>query len=584
MNDANQKILEDRISYEVLDPAFNIIRRDALSNILIPIIVITVMWSEINHDVLIAWCLLIIIGLIVNYAIARTYVKQEVPYTDAKKWGRRLSVVSLYFGVLWAAAVFLFYVDGSVAHQVFMYTLAVVLSIGSVISGLYWFPLFYLFAIPIMTSFVMRLAMDGSYAYLSLAVLMLWASVATLGFARMLNKTVRSETRLRLDSALLNEALELKTTEAEKAALEKSNFLAVASHDLRQPVHSLSLFIDVLKESKTDEERYRLFPLIDSSLDAMRKLFDALLDISRLDANVVKPKYTHFNLEELLKKLVEEFRPAANKKNLKIKVHAQSMVVVSDSLLLERVLRNLLSNAIRYTDAGGILLSCRQRGDEALVQVWDTGIGIPEECRDEVFVEFQQLNNSFRDRAEGIGLGLALVKRLCDLLRQPITLDSRPGRGSVFSTRVIRGCGGIETRNQSAKLTHSWDLSGRQVLVIDDEKDILQAMHALLSKWGCHVVTAETLEQALDELNRHDMVPELILSDLQLRNGKSGIEALDTLRQKYGASIAGIVISGDTNPECLNIVKDSDYTLLHKPVQPLHLRNLIQHYFSPAED
>lgn len=580
MNDDKYVLLDDRISHEVLDPVFHIVRRDSLSNILVPIIVISAMWSEINHDVLIAWCLLITIGLVINYAIARTYLRHELSHSEAKKWARRLSMVSLYFGVLWAAAVFLFYVDSSVVHQVFMYTLAVVLSIGSVISGLYWFPLFYLFAIPIMTSFVMRLAMDGSYAYLALAALMLWASVAMFGFARMLNNTVRSETRLRLESALLNEALELKTAEAEKAVLEKSKFLAVASHDLRQPVHSLSLFIDVLKESKTDEERYRMFPHIDSSLDAMRKLFDALLDISRLDADAVKPKYNHFHLAEILKKLADEFRPAANKKNLKLKVHAPPMVVVSDCLLLERVLRNLLSNAIRYTEAGGILLSCRQRGDEALVQVWDTGIGIPDECKDKVFVEFQQLHSSNRDRAEGIGLGLALVKRLCDLLKQPITLDSRLGRGTVFSVHLTRGSLGALTRQQSEKMTPVWDLTGRHILVIDDEQGTLQAMHALLSKWGCHVVTAETLEQAIADLTKHDIIPELILSDLQLGDGKTGIDALDKLREKYGSSVAGIVISGDTDPRHLNIVKDSGYTLLHKPLKPLHLRTLLQHHFT----
>jgi len=580
MAEVSQRLIEERLVDEILNWAFNVVRKDALSSLLTPATVIVVMWSEISHGTLIAWAVLMALGIGAKYAIAQSYFRRDVPYTDAKKWGRLLAVNSLYLGLLWSASIFLFYVEGSVAHQVFMYVLGVVLSFGSILAGLYWLPRFYFYGPPILAAVAIRLAMDGSLANTALAVLVVWAVAASIRFARMLHEIVHSELRLRVESSLLNEELEVKKAQAEKATLEKARFLAAASHDLRQPLHSLSLFVDVLKDAETERERRALFPRINRSLEALRKLFDALLDISRLDANVVKPECTHFDLAEVLNRLAEEFRPSAEAKNLKLKVHARPVTVNSDRLLLERVIRNLLSNAIRYTESGGVLLSCRRRAGEVLLQVWDTGIGIPEDSRDEVFAEFYQLHNSHRDRSEGVGLGLALTKRLCALTEQPIRLDSRPGRGTVFSIRIAPGSRSLVAGRQATTAGRRWDLTGRRVLVIDDEKDILQAMEALLSKWGCEVVAAESMEQAVNELRKRNAAPDLLVSDLRLPGGKTGIEVLNILRNEFGTSIPGILISGDTDPEQLAMAKKSDYELLQKPVRPLHLRTLIQRHLS----
>jgi len=495
-----------------------------------------------------------------------------------------LSLVTIYFAVLWSSAVFLFYVEGSVEHQVFLISLALTLSIGATIGGIYWLPIFYLYALPIMSALAIRFALEATPAYIALSVLTFWAVLATLSFTKKLHNTVRSEMRLRHESTVLSEALQTKTDEAQQATLAKSRFLAAASHDLRQPLHTLSLFVDVLKESKSDRERATLFPRIDLSLDALRKLFDALLDVSRLDAKVVKPEISHFDVAELLKSLLAEFKPAAREKHLEIKMHAAAAIVVSDRLLLERVLRNLISNAIRYTDSGDILLSARLRGDRVLLQVWDTGIGIPEQSQQEVFVEFQQLHNAHRDRTEGLGLGLALVRRLCLLLDHPLELRSQPGKGSVFSVSLPRGGARLLARNEAAAPAHSWDLSGRRILVIDDERGILEATQSLLSKWGCEVVIAESLDDAVVELNRREITPDMVLSDLRLRDDKTGIEAIDAIRNRFGESIPGILITGDTEPEQIKHAKQSGYELLQKPVRPAHLRSVIHHHFSDTEN
>ena len=538
------------------------------------------MWSRIDHGLLIGWALLMVAGIVANYLLVASYLARDVPYSDAPNWGRRAGYVTFCLGMLWASAMFAFYGDGSVPQKIFLITIMISLGTSRLLGGVYWFPLYYLYAFPIMGALAIRLAMEGGLPYIALAGLMLVGLSFIAMIARRLHDVVHSEMCLRHESAELSRALALKTEEAEKATLAKSRFLAAASHDLRQPLHALSLFVDVLRESKSDAERAAIFPRLELSLEALQKLFDALLDVSRLDAGVVTPRIAHFDVVRLLESLADEFRPAANKKGLNLRVHAGPSVVVSDPLLLERVLCNLITNAIRYTSSGGILLSTRSRGDRVLLQVWDTGMGIPRESHEEVFVEFHQLHNAHRDRSEGVGLGLALVKRLCLLLNHPLTLASRPGRGSVFSLSLPGGSASLLAREEATEPAYSWDLSGRRILVIDDERAILEAMHIRLSKWGCEVVTAESLDEAVSTLHRCRLKPDLLLSDLRLRDGKSGIEAIDSLRRLYGRSIPGILITGDIASEQIRAAKESGYEVLQKPVHPAHLRTVIQHHLS----
>lgn len=572
--------LEQLITIEAILYLYQLLVGRIISMSTIVLIIIVAMWSEITHDVLIIWGILMVSGIVIQDYNARSIVKQNMRPVELKKLSRKLTLASLYFGLLWASSVFLFHTPGSIEHQIFLTTIILTLGLVNIVSSLYYLPLFYVYAAPMIIALAVRFAMEGTLAYTALAILMCWLLLGTISFTKMLNKSMRSEKRLLHESHALSEALQEKTEEAQLAMMAKSRFLAAASHDLRQPLHALSLFVDVLKESRSVAERSELFSRIDLSLDALRKLFDALLDVSRLDAKVVKPEYSHFDLAELLSEQAEEFRPAADNKKLKLKVHAKKSVVVSDRLLLERILRNLISNAIRYTDSGGVLVSARLRGDKILLQIWDTGIGIPEESKEDVFIEFQQLHNAHRDRAKGLGLGLALVQRLCQLLNYPLALNSQPGKGSVFSIKIPQGSADLVVSKNAVPVMHSWNLNDRCVLVIDDERDILQAMKAILLKWGCKVVTAESLADALNELDKKNIVPDIVLSDLRLRDNKTGIEAIDSLREKYSKLLPGILITGDTAPERIVLLEGSGYELLQKPVRPAHLRTVIFHHLS----
>ena len=247
--------IEDRITLESLEFVFQRIPAASYKIILLPLMVIAVMWSQVDHALLIGWGLLVLASIIFRYSVAVAFIKNDVHYKDAGQWGRRFSLSSLFSGLVWAFSVFLFYASGSLEHQVFIFSLIITLSISSVISGAYWFPSYYLFAVPTISMMTVRLAMEGTLTYYGLAILLLLYLLATVSLTKELRRTMRSEMRLRYESVFLNEQLKIKTEEAEQATLAKSRFLAAASHDLRQPLHALSLFLDVLKDTKSESER-----------------------------------------------------------------------------------------------------------------------------------------------------------------------------------------------------------------------------------------------------------------------------------------------------------------------------------------
>lgn len=580
MKNNTDEFLEKNVRDEMLVSAYELTLNRVIGSCVVIYLVTAVMWSHINHQFLISWALLMTILILIGDYNAKAFFRWFNGQEVTKNWKVRFTLLPAITGITWAVAVFVFYNYGTAEQKIFITTVVILISFIGVVFGYFFPPCYYVYEIPIFSSLAINFILEGTFINIVLAILMVWALIFLLFFTKKLNATVFSELKLRHESHQLSNELKIRTKESEQANIAKSKFLAAASHDLRQPLHALALFVDALKGSEFDHERASIFPRIDLSLDALRKLFDALLDISRLDAKVIKPEMSHFDLAELLNTLSEEFSPAANEKKLKLKVHCRKLVVKTDRLLLERILRNLISNAIRYTELGGILLSARTRDNKILLQVWDTGIGIPQESKDEVFIEFQQLHNAHRDRTQGLGLGLAIVKRLCLLLEHSLQLHSQHGKGSVFNICIPMGDASLMAVIDADKKIHKWDLSGRCIVVVDDERDILYAMDTLLSRWGCQVVVAESLQDAVDGLNKNKLIPDLILSDLRLRDNVTGVQVINSLRKQFGTSIDGILITGETSPEQRKMAKESGYEVLQKPVKPIRLRTVINHYLS----
>ncbi|SPK75102.1 putative hybrid sensor histidine kinase (plasmid) [Cupriavidus taiwanensis] len=398
-----------------------------------------------------------------------------------------------------------------------------------------------------------------------------------LVFARNYARVARQSIALRFENVELISQLREQTARAEaaqhaaeEASRAKSVFLASASHDLRQPLHAMGLFLVSLGRTWLDERQRQLLAHIEASSGAAREMLNSLLDFSKLEAGVITPRARAFRLQPLLHKLENEFAPQAEARGLVYRTRDTTVTLHGDPTLVELVLRNLIANAIRYTQQGGVLVACRQRGTRAVIEVWDTGIGIPAAQHRDIFREFHQLGNPERDQRKGLGLGLAIVEGLARTMRTRVTLVSSPGRGSVFRFDMPQAW---ESPEESPRPPAARALDGLSVLVIDDDEAIRSAMSELLSAWRCECRTVESEEQALAALAQ--FTPRLVLADYRLRGHRTGQQALDAIRQRLGRHVPAIIITGDTAADRLRTAHASGTALLHKPVVPQELQAAI---------
>ena len=383
----------------------------------------------------------------------------------------------------------------------------------------------------------------------------------------------RMAAQLQESHGTLEAKVEARTRELEVANLAKSRFLAVASHDLRQPLHALGLFVAQLRGCTRVHERQQLISRIEAALSAMNELFNALLDISKLDAGVLTPKRADFSVAQLLRYIESTFAESAREKGLSFRTVPSSLWVRSDYILLGRIVSNLVANAIRYTSNGRLLIGCRRHLGEVRVEVWDTGPGIAKDQHRNIFSEFYRLSASDRDQPGGLGLGLAIVDRLSRLLNHPIAVKSEPGRGSCFSVTipvVAIPTEAVSVAVPASPLLHATD--GKLVVVIDNDPLVLEGMGGLMQNWGCSVVTGDNEQAALAGLRGYRRRPDVIICDYHLSNGRTGIEAIAQLRYALAAPIPAFLMTGDTDSEPKRQAKDNGYVLLQKPVHPMALR------------
>jgi len=389
--------------------------------------------------------------------------------------------------------------------------------------------------------------------------------------------------RLHESYAGLESKVEERTRQLEAANQAKSRFVAAASHDLRQPLHALGLFVAQLHGKLRGSERAQLIGRIEEALSAMNELFSALLDISKLDAGATTVNITVFPVAQLLAHAETTFAGTAREKKLSFKALPSDAWVRSDFILLQQIVFNLVQNALRYTRSGGVLVGCRKRGDQLRIEVWDSGIGIPPDQHDKIFGEFYRLGEPDRDRRAGLGLGLAIVDRLCRLLGHPIEVKSTVGKGSVFAV-----CVPLSPANKRAieasivPRTQPSVPDGKLVLVIDDDPLVLEGMGGIFRKWGCRVIAADSGSKALTAAAEQDDRPDLIISDYHLANGRTGIDTIEWLRGELAAEIPAFLISGDTDPATLREAKAKGFHLLHKPVDPMALRAMFNQAVKPV--
>jgi signal transduction histidine kinase/ActR/RegA family two-component response regulator len=389
--------------------------------------------------------------------------------------------------------------------------------------------------------------------------------------------------RLQESYAGLESKVEERTRQLEAANQAKSRFVAAASHDLRQPLHALGLFVAQLHGKLRASERSQIVSRIEEALSAMNELFSALLDISKLDAGATTINITVFPVAQLLAHAETTFAGAAREKKLSFRAMPSDAWVKSDFILLEQIVFNLITNALRYTRSGGVLVGCRKRGDRLRIEVWDSGIGIPPDQHDKIFGEFYRLREPDRDRRAGLGLGLAIVDRLCRLLGHPIEVKSTVDKGSMFAVTVPLAP--ADKRAIEASIVPRAQpslVSDKLVLVIDDDPLVLEGMSGIFRQWGCRVITADCDSKALKAATEQDDLPDLIISDYHLANGRTGIETIEWLRREMATPIPAFLISGDTDPATLHEAKVKGFHLLHKPVNPMALRAMFNQAVKPV--
>ena len=380
--------------------------------------------------------------------------------------------------------------------------------------------------------------------------------------------------------ALATSELREKKEEAEVATRAKSQFLAAASHDLRQPTHALGMFVARLGQLPHDAQTQHLVTNLDASVRAMQDLLDGLLDISKLDAGAVQVNLHAAPLNPIFEQIRLAMVDAASEKGLRLRVRPTTAWVRSDPVLLQRILLNLVANAVRYTQQGSVLLACRASGRDAgsgvraRIEVWDSGIGIAPEHQTQVFKEFYQVGNAERDRTRGLGLGLNIVERTAHLLGHPFTLRSHLGQGTRFTLEVplARADAAPPDAAPAAPVTR---LNGLAVMVIEDDALAAEGLVGLLQSWGCTVTASDGQQQALAQMAQTG-VPDVIVSDYRLRGDENGISAVNALRQAAGQSISACLMSGDTDQALITQARQAGLTLLHKPVRPAKLRSLLR--------
>ena len=367
--------------------------------------------------------------------------------------------------------------------------------------------------------------------------------------------------------------------EAERANAAKTRFLAAASHDLRQPLHALGLFASRLSQVPNTPEAQPLVANVNASVAALQDLLDTLLDISRLDAGLIVPKVSDFPLDELFARLRLEFAGTAEARGLELRVRGCDVWLNTDQQLLGRVLMNFVSNALRYTMRGGVLLACRRRGDKAVIEVWDTGVGVEAGHLQEIFNEYVQLANPERNREKGLGLGLAICDRLAQLLKLPLGVRSVPGRGSVFRIEVplgrARAAVASETTTSAARLEGT-------LVIVEDESEAAAGLADLARSWGCRAIHATSAAEALQRCCDAGVVPDMAICDFHLADGNDGIAAGFALRARFGP-LPVLLLTADVNDRLIVGASRRHFALLTKPARPGKLRALVQQMLATAK-
>ena len=523
---------------------------------------------------------------VLRYPLIHAYSRDPQAASRSAFWARRQWRELLYYSATWGLAPWLF----MPADDVPMTTLLMLIMLGLISGGVSsvaprWASVL-AFVLPMMTGLISALLWQGDTTHLFLAACAGIYLAATLHFARHQHTLLTASLRMRFEKEALAEQLEQQMAATQRASEEKTRFFAAASHDLRQPLHAIALFGAVIERELQGRAALVHAQRLMGAVRSLGTSLDTMLDVSRLDAGVIEADVQDVPLNTVLQPLHPSFASRAEDRELQLRIRATPAWVRTDPHLLQRLLGNLIENAIKYTPRGGVLVVARPRGRRVWIEVVDTGIGISPEHTDRVFDEFYQVDNPGRDRTRGLGIGLSIVRRLSQLLNHPVQLRSRLGQGTRFRVVVprVRPMPEPTLYSRPAALAASHALP-RRVLLVDDEADITDALSAFLQAWGVASETARDEDgaaRALQAATERQQPFDALLCDYRLAEGTDGLAATQRLRARFNPALPVLLITGETAPERLQRVRDSGVPVLFKPVDPDRLLQALARLAPPS--
>lgn len=533
-------------------------------------------WDRAEHQHLLLWLTCIYTVHTLDILLWWRYRKHLDTVQECRRWSRIFKLFTTFTSLLWGM-IALWFFPPDLAFQALMICLTLGLVAGAVTLDSVYPPSLYIYVFGVTLPLLARLVLYGDETQGILAGMLLLFLFGSISAGRELSNTFWKSLWQRYENDLLIGQLTEQKAIAEAANHDKSRFLASASHDLRQPLQALVLFSESLQEVTQEKESLHLATQIGKSVAALVDMFDELLDISKFDAGVVQAVKQNFRIQTVFDRLQTEFMPLALAKDLKLNMMKTGSVAYSDPHLLERILRNLISNAIRYTDFGRVEVNCQEIDYMLKFEVVDTGIGIRARSLPHIFEEYYQVDNQHRDRLKGLGLGLAIVRRMETLLDSHVTVVSKPALGSVFSFSIPQGNLHLLDLPLSPYQSKH-DLSGITVALIEDNRDIRQLAAKLMKQWGCEVYEGELPHEVLKPMAIAGVRPDILLCDYRLPQGLTGIDGIKLLHELWDSKIPTVVLTGDTAPQTLQAIQASGALLLHKPIAPARLRSMV--YFA----
>ncbi len=579
---AGQPVLaDDAIERSVMSAEVERLFQDAVPAAIGSVLLALVFWgffySQNQDAVVLVWAALIHSSQVVRLGTLLAFRRADSARNAPALWRLRYRASLLFHSASWGLAPLMFMPANDLAYTAVMLLGLLGLAGSGITTMASDKTSVMLWVLPLLGPVPVALLWHHSPANLGLAAFSLLFIFINLKYLLQQNHVLRTTLRAQFENAALVKRLNEQVELTAAASKDKSRFLAAASHDLRQPLHALSFFGSTLEKRMADSPDLPLIYNMMRSIEALDKSFNAILDVSKLDAQAVEPHLQLFPLRDLFRRLQMSFGGQAEDAGLQLRFKPGGKVVKSDPQLLERALGNLVQNGLRYCRSGGIVVLARNWKGGINIEVWDTGIGIPEPELPKVFGEFYQVANPERDRNKGLGIGLAIVARLTRLLDHTLTVQSRVGQGSLF--RIWIKGSDLEqmeefTVGSDTVPTRIDDI--RTILFIDDEEAIRTSVSDLLRQWGYIVLATATVDEARSAALNHDSVIDVVISDLRLRGGDDGIRAIEQIRQVCGYTVPAVLVTGDTSPDQVQRIHESGHIVLFKPVRPKDLYDVLK--------